>query len=193
MLESPFAAKQENEDETSAPDSTKADEDSVLSIRPDVASILKLTKDNVDKVLDEVRPYLIADGGNVAVASIDTTTRNIVLSLQGACGSCPSSTTTMRMGIERVLRENFADLGTVTAAELVAPEQVLTVGMIEEALAQILPAIKGMGGSVVVQSVDAEAGTVNLKYKGPPRLRQGIELVLKDVKLVKQVLMEDLV
>ena len=56
-----------------------------------------------------------------------------------------------------------------------------------------MPAIKGMGGSVVVQSVDAEAGIVNLKYKGPPRLRQGIELVLKDVKLVKQVLMEDLV
>ncbi|KAL3929107.1 MAG: hypothetical protein SGPRY_002099, partial [Prymnesium sp.] len=59
--------------------------------------------DNVDKVLDEVRPYLIADGGNVAVAGVDLETRDVQLILEGACGSCPSSTVTMKMGIERVL------------------------------------------------------------------------------------------
>lgn len=38
----------------------------------------------------------------------------VKLALQGACGSCPSSTTTMKMGIERVLNENFRDMGGVS-------------------------------------------------------------------------------
>lgn len=37
----------------------------------------------------------------------------VKLALQGACGSCPSSTTTMKMGIERVLNENFLNIGGV--------------------------------------------------------------------------------
>ncbi|EOD21094.1 hypothetical protein EMIHUDRAFT_60252, partial [Emiliania huxleyi CCMP1516] len=54
---------------------------------------------------EQVRPYLVADGGNVAVVSVDAAMRNVYLRLEGACGSCPSSTVTMKMGIERVLRE----------------------------------------------------------------------------------------
>lgn len=38
----------------------------------------------------------------------------VKLALQGACGSCPSSTTTMKMGIERVLNENFLNMGGVS-------------------------------------------------------------------------------
>ena len=53
---------------------------------------LELTVENVNRVLDEVRPYLVADGGNVAVVSVDPRTRGISLALQGACGSCASST-----------------------------------------------------------------------------------------------------
>lgn len=55
---------------------------------------LPLTKSNVDDVLEEVRPYLIADGGNVKVVSVNADTQVIELALQGACGSCPSSTVT---------------------------------------------------------------------------------------------------
>ncbi|KAJ6806552.1 transcription initiation factor IIF subunit alpha [Iris pallida] len=60
---------------------------------------------NVESVLDEVRPYLIADGGNVALHEIDG---NVVrLKLQGACGSCPSSVMTMKMGIQsRLMGKN---------------------------------------------------------------------------------------
>ena len=61
-------------------------------IGPKAGSGLEFTKENVDKVLDEVRPYLISDGGNVAVVSVDDFTRSVSLVLQGACGSCPSST-----------------------------------------------------------------------------------------------------
>ena len=74
---------------------------------------LELTPENVDLVLEEVRPYLISDGGNVAVAGVDLETRSVRLVLQGACGSCPSSTVTMKMGIERVLKEKFEALGEV--------------------------------------------------------------------------------
>ena len=65
---------------------------------------------------EQVRPYLVADGGNVAVVSVDAATRNVYLRLEGACGSCPSSTVTMKMGIERVLREKFGSLGAHTPA-----------------------------------------------------------------------------
>lgn len=66
---------------------------------------LDLTIENVDKVLDEVRPYLISDGGNVSVQRVDEESGNVYLLLEGACGSCASSTVTMKMGIERVLGE----------------------------------------------------------------------------------------
>jgi Fe-S cluster biogenesis protein NfuA len=72
---------------------------------------LALTNDNVEKVLDELRPYLMADGGNVELVDIDGPI--VKLRLQGACGSCPSSTMTLRMGIERRLRDNIPDIAEV--------------------------------------------------------------------------------
>ena len=53
----------------------------------------------------QIRPYLISDGGNVALHDIDGPI--VQLKLQGACGSCPSSMTTMTMGIKRRLMEKI--------------------------------------------------------------------------------------
>ena len=50
---------------------------------------LPFTIESVNLVLEEVRPYLIADGGNVSVDRVDEETKNIYLKLEGACGSCP--------------------------------------------------------------------------------------------------------
>lgn len=72
---------------------------------------LALTSDNVETVLDELRPYLMADGGNVELVEIDGPV--VRLRLQGACGSCPSSTMTLRMGIERRLREFIPEIAEV--------------------------------------------------------------------------------
>lgn len=72
---------------------------------------MELTTDNVEKVLDELRPYLISDGGNVELVELDGPI--VKLRLQGACGSCPSSTMTLRMGIERKLRECIPEIAEV--------------------------------------------------------------------------------
>jgi Fe-S cluster biogenesis protein NfuA len=72
---------------------------------------LALTAENVESVLDELRPYLMSDGGNVELVEVDGPI--VRLRLQGACGSCPSSTMTLRMGIERRLRELIPDIAEV--------------------------------------------------------------------------------
>lgn len=74
---------------------------------------LTLNKENVESVLDEVRPFLQADGGNVEVVELDGPV--VKLQLQGACGSCPSSTMTLKMGIERKLREEIPEITEVLA------------------------------------------------------------------------------
>lgn len=72
---------------------------------------LALTTENVEAVLDEMRPYLMSDGGNVELVEIDGAV--VKLKLQGACGSCPSSAMTLRMGIERRLREAIPEMSEV--------------------------------------------------------------------------------
>lgn len=69
---------------------------------------MALTPENVEQVLDELRPYLMSDGGNVELVEIEGAV--VKLRLQGACGSCPSSTMTLRMGIERRLREFIPEI-----------------------------------------------------------------------------------
>ena len=59
----------------------------------------------MEKVLDEVRLGLMADGENVALHEIDGLV--VVLKLQRACDSCPSSTMTLKMGIETRLRDKI--------------------------------------------------------------------------------------
>ncbi len=61
-------------------------------------------KEEVEKVLEMVRPGLQADGGDVEL--VEVTDDGIVkVRLTGACGSCPMSTMTLKMGIERALKE----------------------------------------------------------------------------------------
>ena len=72
---------------------------------------LPLTNENVETVLDELRPFLISDGGNVEIAEIDGPI--VKVRLQGACGSCPSSTMTLKMGIERKLKEMIPEISEV--------------------------------------------------------------------------------
>ena len=72
---------------------------------------LALTEPNVEKILDELRPYLLADGGSVELVELDAPIEK--LRLNGACSSCPSSAMTLRMGIERRLREFIPEIAEI--------------------------------------------------------------------------------
>jgi len=89
-----------------APESATAE-----TAAPDASDPRALTLENVERTLDELRPYLMADGGNVEVVEIDGPI--VKVRLQGACGSCPSSTMTLKMGIERKLREAIPEVSEV--------------------------------------------------------------------------------
>ena len=132
-----------------------------------------------------MRPYLIADGGNIVVADVDAEARVITLALQGACGSCASSTTTMKMGVERVIHENFLDVAEVVEVSDLAG--ALSYKAVDDALKQIKDAVIAMDGKVEVASVDAASGAVELRFKGPSKVRFGIEAVVRDVEDVREV------
>ena len=69
-------------------------------------------KDKVEKVIETVRPFLKADGGDVEL--VDVTEDGIVkLKLTGACGSCPLSTYTLKMRIENKLKEAIPEIKAV--------------------------------------------------------------------------------
>jgi len=69
-------------------------------------------KEQVQEVLELVRPALQADGGDVEL--IDVTEDGIVsVRLKGACGSCPMATMTLKMGIERTLKQRIPEVKEV--------------------------------------------------------------------------------
>ena len=59
--------------------------------------------EQVQDVLDKLRPFLLRDGGDCEL--VDVEDGIVKLRLLGACGSCPSSTITLKAGIERALLE----------------------------------------------------------------------------------------
>jgi len=71
-------------------------------------------REEVEKALDEVRPMLQNDGGDVEL--IDVSEQGVVLvKLQGACSGCPSSTMTLRQGIEKTIMEKVPGVTSVQA------------------------------------------------------------------------------
>ena len=70
-------------------------------------------KEKVEAALDKIRPSLQADGGNVELVGIDNGV--VSVRLTGACGGCPMSTMTLKMGIERVLKEQVPEVKEVVS------------------------------------------------------------------------------
>ncbi|XP_051143382.1 nifU-like protein 3, chloroplastic isoform X2 [Andrographis paniculata] len=126
--------------------------------------VLPLTEENVEQVLDEVRPGLMADGGNVALHEIDGLV--VVLKLQGACGSCPSSTMTLKMGIETRLRDKIPEIEAVEQILDTETGLELNEENIEKVLSEIRPYLAGTGGGELelVQIIDY---IVKVRLGGP--------------------------
>lgn len=68
-------------------------------------------RDQVQGVLDKLRPFIQQDGGDVELVDIEDGV--VKVRLLGACGSCPSSTITLKAGIERALVEEVAGVKEV--------------------------------------------------------------------------------
>ena len=70
-------------------------------------------KEKIEAALDKIRPALRADGGDVEL--VDVKEGVVTVRLTGACGSCPMSTMTLRMGVERVIREDVPEIKELVA------------------------------------------------------------------------------
>ena len=70
--------------------------------------------EKVEIAIDEIRPYLIADGGDIKIVSIDN--KNIVnLELLGSCETCPMSPMTLKAGVEEAIKKQVPEIKGINA------------------------------------------------------------------------------
>lgn len=72
--------------------------------------------DKIEEVIEEIRPAVRADGGDVELVSFDAEEGRVELRLVGACHSCPHSLMTLKGGIEQRLRSRLPEVKTVITA-----------------------------------------------------------------------------
>ncbi len=72
--------------------------------------------EKIKHAIEEVRPYLKADGGDVELVEL-TSDNTVKVKLTGACDGCPFSMMTLRAGIEQAIRKNFPELKELIAVE----------------------------------------------------------------------------
>ena len=71
-------------------------------------------REKIEQVLDQIRPHLRADGGDVEL--VDVNDGIVTVRLTGACQGCPMSQMTLKNGVERVIKENVPEIKSVEAA-----------------------------------------------------------------------------
>ena len=75
---------------------------------------MALTTEAVEAVIEDIRPHLQADGGDIAL--VDITDEGVVrVRLLGACAGCPGAMMTLKMGVERILKEKLEGVQSVEA------------------------------------------------------------------------------
>jgi len=71
----------------------------------------------VEEIINQIRPYLEADGGNIRF--VELTTDNVVnVELQGACATCPMSIMTLKNGVEEAVKKAIPEIKSVEAINL---------------------------------------------------------------------------
>jgi len=70
-------------------------------------------REKVEQALAKIKPALQADGGDVELVDVDDGV--VKVKLTGACASCPVATVTLKQGIERILKEQIAEVKEVVA------------------------------------------------------------------------------
>lgn len=77
----------------------------------------KELEQKVQNIIDQVRPYLQQDGGDIKFVNI-TDDLVVNVELQGACGSCPYSTMTLKNGVESAVKKALPEIKSVEAINL---------------------------------------------------------------------------
>lgn len=72
-------------------------------------------REEVQKVIEKIRPYLQRDGGDIELVDVIPEEHLVKVKLQGACHGCPGAVMTLKMGVERTLREEVDSLINVVA------------------------------------------------------------------------------
>lgn len=67
----------------------------------------------VEQTIEVIRPALQADGGDIVLEGVDEATGVVSVTLTGACGTCPASTLTLKVGVERIIRDRVAGVTQV--------------------------------------------------------------------------------
>ena len=78
-----------------------------------LATHMELTEENVVRVLEELIPYIEADGGFVEFVEIEEDTKFVKVRLGGACTSCAMSAMTLKQGIENKILQDIPDCNGV--------------------------------------------------------------------------------
>ncbi|HUT52931.1 MAG TPA: NifU family protein [bacterium] len=71
-------------------------------------------KDKVQAVLNEIRPMLQRDGGDIELVDVKDNGQ-VLVKLRGACSGCPGATMTLKLGVERILKEKVPEVKEVIA------------------------------------------------------------------------------
>jgi Fe-S cluster biogenesis protein NfuA len=71
----------------------------------------------VKNILEQIRPYLQADGGDISFVEL-TEDKVVNVELQGACGSCPFSRMTLKNGVEEAVRKALPEIKSVEAVNI---------------------------------------------------------------------------
>lgn len=71
-------------------------------------------RQRVEEIIDKIRPYLQADGGDIELVDVDSE-GHVKVRLLGACGGCPMSQMTLKQGVERAIREQIPEIKEVVA------------------------------------------------------------------------------
>ncbi|MCD4824994.1 MAG: NifU family protein [Phycisphaerae bacterium] len=74
-------------------------------------------EDKIRPLIEEIRPMLQADGGDIELVSVDEETGVVSVRLQGACKGCPGAQMTLKMGVERHLKEKVPEVTEVVAVD----------------------------------------------------------------------------
>ena len=74
-------------------------------------------KERVTQHVETLRRYVQADGGDIELVNVDESTGVVSIRLQGACRGCPGAAMTLKMGIERALREREPGVKEVIAVQ----------------------------------------------------------------------------